>query len=104
AQPAAKPKHRWYQFSLRTLLITMVVLSAAMAVGLRWVAPAQRQRAVVRWVEKVGGEVYYRAVPVDEARIVKKLRDWLPRDYFDEIDTVNLVRTQVTDADLVHLE
>ena len=38
---APKPKRRWFQFSLATLLLLTLV--CAIALGL-WVAPAERQR------------------------------------------------------------
>lgn len=63
----SKPRRRWYQFSLRTLLVGMLV--GSVAVG--WVASriqrarANRERAaaveeatqqVIAWIEKVGGK------------------------------------------------
>jgi hypothetical protein len=40
----AKSKRRWYQFSLRTMLIVMVVLSAAFGYWVHWSREWIRQR------------------------------------------------------------
>ena len=55
-----RPKRRrWYQFSLRTLLI-VVTLSA---IPLGWVGwkleQARRERAAIAWVEEMGGRVQF---------------------------------------------
>ena len=59
-QPAApKPKRRWFQYSLRTLLLFMLLVS----IGMSWVAvkmqQARRQKEAVEAIEKVGGGVIY---------------------------------------------
>ena len=57
--PNTKPRRRWYQFSLRTLLI-VVTLSA---VPLGWVGwkleQGRRQRPTIAWVGKMGGSVQF---------------------------------------------
>ena len=57
-----KPRRRWLQFSLRTLLI-VVTLSA---VPLGWVGwkceQGRRQRAVIAWVGEMGGSVTFEKV------------------------------------------
>ena len=54
-----RPKRRWYQFSLRTLLVFVLLVS----IGLSWFAlklqQARKQREAVRVIEKLGGEVEY---------------------------------------------
>ncbi len=54
-----KPKRRWYQFSLRTLLVFVLLFS----IGMSWFAvklqPARRQRAAVQVIEELGGWVLY---------------------------------------------
>ena len=103
--PAAKPtlKRRWFQFSLRTLLIGTAVIGGVADRGLRWIAPAQRQRAAVQMVERLGGSVTYADAQAKGSWIVTRLRDWLPRDYVDNVVGVSFIMTQVADADLVHL-
>jgi hypothetical protein len=50
------PKRRWLQFSLRTLLLTMLVLG----VGLGWFAErVRRQREALSKVIRYGGQVTY---------------------------------------------
>ena len=53
------PRRRWYQFSLRTLLILMTLC----AIPLSWLGwkleQGRRERAVIAWVERSGGVVYW---------------------------------------------
>ena len=56
---APKPKRRWYQYSLRTLLALMAVLSIGMSWFAGRVQRANRQRAAVEAIEKLGGLVLY---------------------------------------------
>ena len=98
---AAKPKRRWFQFSLATLLLLTLVCAVVLAL---WVAPAARQRRAVAFVESMGGLVEY-AEEGDEAALAPAgLREWLGRDYFQPVETVDLYGTQVSDAGLGHLE
>ena len=54
-----KPRRRWYQFSLRTLLIVVTLAGC----GLGWLGPkayqARRQQAVVAAIRQLGGKVAY---------------------------------------------
>lgn len=51
-----KPKRRWFQYSLRTLLIVMTII----AVGLGWWShKARQQREAVAALEKAGGLAVY---------------------------------------------
>jgi hypothetical protein len=54
-----KPKRRWYQFSQRTLLVLVLLVS----IGLSWLGikmnQARRQREVVKAILEAGGAVYY---------------------------------------------
>ena len=59
AATESEPKRRWYQYSLRTLLIVMVLFCFLFAwVGVK-IREGIKQRNVVEWVEQMGGEVYY---------------------------------------------
>lgn len=107
-QPTAKPRRRWFQFSLRTLLIGTAVVAVFCAIGLRWIVPAQRQRAAVKMVKDAKGFVQYADPEAHEWRIVSTLRDWLPRDFFDPVVAASFefrgvpraVPLPLTDADM----
>jgi len=93
--PNTKPRRRWYQFSLRTLLI-VVTLSA---VPLGWVGwkleQGRRQRAVIAWVETAGGSVQFGG-------------GWVDSWFGLGVSYVTLYNTQVSDlsplAELKNLE
>ena len=86
--PAAAPAledrpRRWYQFSLRTLLIGMVLVSAGVGlVGIR-MQRARRQQAGAVAIQVIGGTVKYHyedplwSFPADVARA------WLGDDFVD---------------------
>jgi hypothetical protein len=107
-----KPKRQWMQVSLRTMLVLVTLLCVPLSL---WVVPAERQRRTVAAIEAMGGAVDYVPflAPVEgsgvsdprasEAFPVTFLRRWLPPDYFDEVLTVLLTNTRLTDAGLVHL-
>ena len=56
---SSKPRRRWFQYSLRTLLLLMLLVS----IGMSWVAVrmqrARRQREAVKGIERLGGGVMY---------------------------------------------
>lgn len=92
------PKRRWFQYSLKTLFIAITLASLAM--GLLFVSPAQRQRAAVQRVHRLGGSYWYAEVKTKEPWASRQLRKWLPRDFFDKVAGVNLYATPTKDADL----
>ncbi|HEV7222461.1 MAG TPA: leucine-rich repeat domain-containing protein [Pirellulales bacterium] len=97
-----KPKHRWMQFSLRTVLVLVTLL--CIALGL-WVVPAERQRRAVAAIQELDGRVsYVEADPASEMFPLTFLRRWLPPDYFNEIKYIALYRSKDTDAGLAHLQ
>ncbi|MCH8921945.1 MAG: hypothetical protein IIA67_02215 [Planctomycetes bacterium] len=122
-----KPKRRWYQFSLRTLLIAMTVATVAFG---GWVqlrrqrAQANRDRVAaveeaVAVFEKMGGTVLFgggqiwpKPKPEYEER---RPPTWLEKQFDDpgdaddpvrtlNVTVVNLYETKVTDADLKYLK
>lgn len=97
------PKRRWAQFSLGTMFVLVTVL--CLALGL-WVVPAERQRRAVAAIEDIGGwAVYAKAEPTEGESFAKALvRRWLPIDYFDHVQAVDLSRTALTDAELANLQ
>jgi len=101
--PKGGHRRRWYQFSLRTLLI-VVTLST---VPLGWVGwkleQGRRQRATIAWVEKMGGYVGF------EDREEKSWwNEWTDEWFGESVQLVNLGETQVSDlsplAELKNLE
>jgi hypothetical protein len=80
-----RPKRRrWCQFSLRTLLVVMLVISSAVGlVGIR-LQRARRQKEAVVAIRRLEGTVDYRAdsMPV----MVRNFAEpWLGRDFFDSV-------------------
>lgn len=97
-----KPKRRWMQFSLGKLFLLVTVLCAALGMV---AVPAERQRRAVAAIEALGGSVSY-ATPDwadDEALPRTSLRRWLPQDYFDSVNYVDLQALDVADSALVDL-
>lgn len=118
-----RPKRRWFQYSLRTLLVFMVLV----AIGLSWFAvgmpQAREQRSIVAAIRRLNGSVRF-----GESSAPRWLQQRLGRDFFERVDSVdfhgspqaidglqllekltqlrwlNLGGTPVTDEDLKHLE
>jgi len=104
---ATKPKRlRWYQFSLRTLLIFMTVV--AILVGtfvVQVIIPAERQKAAVAMIERRGGSVDYSDKSKSEWTSVPDwLRNCLGPGYFQSVMLVELQGTKITDAELERLQ
>jgi hypothetical protein len=130
--PKAEPpkrKRRWFQFSLRTLLIFMMVC----AVGAAWIERklerARQQQEVVDRIMKSGGRLSYdyetsdatppgpkwlrqlvgqcffsEVVAVDFSRCANITDDDLRQlKLFDRLARLRLRETNITDAGLVHL-
>ena len=84
-----KPKRRWTQFSLGTLLVSVTLLCIGLGLA---VVPAERQRRAFAALEPLGADVWY-AEPGERASNWSPpafLRRWLPRDYFDAVQEVHL--------------
>ena len=95
----AKPKRRWYQFSLRLALLVMTLV-AVTAVLIR--RGPENQRIAVRIALSSGGHVDYASVGNREFWSVRQLRAWLPRDYFDSVVEIDLSESLVQETDLSH--
>jgi Leucine Rich Repeat (LRR) protein len=83
---------RWFQFSLRTLLVVMVLVSAAVGlIGIR-MQRARRQEAGAAAITAIGGSALYEvaskqpgwSLPTDLAR------PWLGDDFFDSVVEVEV--------------
>ena len=98
-----RPKRRWLQFSLRTLLVVMTVLCVGPGSYIAYEQQkARRQRTAVEAMEKLGGSIEY-----DNARPRRSaaVRWLLGDDTFRNLRRVDFrTSPSITDADLVHLE
>ncbi len=54
-----KPRYRWYQYSLRTLLLLMLLASLGMSAFATRMRTARRQRDAVAAIQRSGGSVWY---------------------------------------------
>jgi hypothetical protein len=119
-----KPRRRWFQISLRTLMLLVVVASLPFAWGSYKIREARKRREAVDIIRQLGAKI----------EIQTKGPDWARRIFGDELFTdattfeakqyggaevtdrsmsyfglfsrlryVNLCRTGVTDAGLLHL-
>ena len=99
-----KPHFRWLQFSLRTLMVLMLVLGA----GFGWLAykvnQAREQREAGEAITKLGGRVNYEPASGGLSRTVVV---WLGRLWGEalggDVVSVDLADTQVTDVGLAYL-
>ena len=113
------PKRRWHQFSLKTLLIVMVLSTAGVGwLGVRSqrarqnrarVATSEKEiKKAVAAIEGLGG-----TVKTDYENL--RPQTWLEQQFDDpgdsddpvgikKVTTINLSRSKVTDADLVYLK
>ncbi len=106
-----KCKRRWFQFSLRSLLIFVTLVGC----GLGWlgfkVRAASRQQANVAAIVKLGGSVEYdydndaqgNRVPNPTPPGPKWLRGLLGDDFFRDVTGCDLTDKPVTDAELKHV-
>ena len=110
-----KPKRRWYQFSLRTLIVSVVIGGAVFGwIGMRMnQARDNRERvaAVEKAVDEIGtprGEVESEYKQLRSATCLEELFDdpGSPDDPVGvlNVSIVTLSGTDVTDADLEHLK
>ena len=84
------------------MLVLVTLSCVTLAV---WVVPAERQRRAVAAIETLGGQVTYASnKAASDSFPIAHLRRWLPKDYFDEVESVNLNDPQVTDDGLAPLQ
>ena len=81
ATPAApltkKPRRRWLRYSLRTLLVFMLLCALAAAWVGREIQKGRDQLAAIRWVEGQGGTLHY-AVQTEPTWHQRYLGAWYP--------------------------
>jgi hypothetical protein len=117
-----KQIRRWYQFSLKTLLVTFTLLTMMLGALTAFTAKGRRQKAVVERVQGLGGKIVYIGyewdpfgpyklnVPPppgmrlpDQSYYARQVRKWLGRDYVDPVVGVGLTGDEITDDDLAQL-
>jgi len=106
-----KPKRRWFQFSLRTLLVFVLLVSVPLGWFAMKMQRARQQKEAVEVILKVGGEVRYdyefdetgRLIPAAQPAGPLWLRKLLGDDFFCDVIWVDLSATRVTDAGVEHL-
>ena len=104
APTSPNPRRRWLQFSLRTLMVVMLVFGC----GFGWFAykikRAREQREVVKAIEKLGGYINERTT---SGGVAWATVTWLGRlageDLASDVTMLALSETQVTDAGLEQL-
>ncbi|MBN2291622.1 MAG: hypothetical protein JXM70_04305 [Pirellulales bacterium] len=98
-----KPKLRWYQFSLRTLLIVTLIA----AIGFAWVGyriqRVRNQISATAELEKLGADIgFYSQVDWNELPTPDR---WLWKCFDDNpVHYINSSRTPITDTNLKHLK
>ena len=100
---ATKPKRRFLRFSLRTLLVVMLVVCVVLG---RKVEQVRKQREVVAWIEQMGGQVRYDYEIDDNRRRLPNprppgpifLRKLLGDDFFSIVVRVDYIGPEFSDV------
>jgi hypothetical protein len=101
-----KPRRRWFQFSLRTLLVGTVLLSCAFAFYKEIFYRVHQQRRLISKIEKIGGRVgyddpYRRAVERKLDPPGSPFVRWLVgNDAYASVEHIDLRQSGATDKDL----
>ena len=103
---APPTRHRWFQFGLRTALVVVAVIAIVLAWHMR---NFNRQRSAIARVLQLGGRVTYDYQLVPKANGLNShvsdskpsaLGSWLGVDHVQDLSSVDLAQTNVTDDDL----
>ena len=93
-----KPRRRWYQFSLRAMLVVTAILCVGPGAYVAYEQnKAQKYKAIVGRIEKLGG-MTTRPVSTERLPVLKTL---LGDDTYEKTTRVWLNDTAVTDSDLI---
>ena len=101
SKPASRPWRRYLRFSVRGLIVIVILLGGSLGWITRSVAFSERrwQRLRGRWLRHVSSEPRKAAVtPVEIAWTRQWLMDFVGVDYFDRVDFVGM-DFQATPAD-----
>ena len=99
-----KPRRRWLQFSLRTLLVLMLALGCVCGWLASKIKRAREQREAVKAIEELGGRVDWKPA---SGGMIRTAAAWVGKlmgeDWSVDVGAVYLTGTPVTDAGLEHL-
>lgn len=96
-----KPKRRWYQFSLRGLIIATILCGCVLAPVAWEHQKARNQRAAVAALERRGGYLGFDSTTQPRSTVMHLL---LGDDKFAHLAAVDFApSSKITDADLLHL-
>lgn len=97
------PCRRWFQLSLRTLFVLMLLISVALA----WLATVKergrQQRQAAQAIQNLGGHVFYYE-PSTVFQKCKWLNDWLGTDALVSPKGVNAANTTINDESSANLK
>jgi hypothetical protein len=94
-------KRRWYQFSLRTLLLLVVLAAIGLGLVASWAQRERSREMAVEKLEALGAEVRYEE---EEEQVIERwARNLFGLDH-GVVVWVDLSASQVTDAGLEHLK
>ncbi len=104
----ASSHRRFYQFSLRALLLLVLVCAVACGWLKGKLIRAEKQRAAVAEIARVHGLVLYDwqwpSTADATGRVPEWLRARLGEDFFSDVHSVSVFGSRVTDQWLTHLE
>jgi internalin A len=104
APTTPKPKRRWLQYSLRTIMVLMLVVGCGLGWLGREVQRARAQREAAAAIEKLGGKAMRQPASAGMMQtVVDLLGKWLGEDLSADVTGVFLGGTEVSDAGLAHL-
>jgi hypothetical protein len=104
--PPERPRRRWYQYSLRTLLLLMLIVCLFMSWHAVQVKRAIAQKTAVAAILDAGGSVTYDFQIDKQGNMIKGatgpgpawLRDLLGPEYFDSVSHVSVLSVAGMDA------
>ena len=110
-----KRKRRWYQFSLRTLMISTMIVAIACGWLGRRIERKRKEREAIQAILKFGGSVEYDYQllhpfpgaswsPIAEPYGPAWMRNLLGENFFSEVNGVLLYESRITDDGLVNLK
>ncbi len=86
----AKPRRRWFQFSLRTLLIAVTLVAGLLAAPRVFFEPYRRWRKTIAIIKELGGR------HTTESGGPAWMRDWFGDDNFQNITLLDAAPSSAT--------